>query len=58
MRVGLERESMAREKKFGALSDPMALLTSAFCAPPAIREEYAFSDRPVLKDRVRPILSI
>jgi hypothetical protein len=42
MRVRLELESMARERKFGALSDPMALLTSAFCAPTAIREETLF----------------
>jgi hypothetical protein len=33
---------MAREKKFGALSDPMALLTRLSCSPPAIREDTLF----------------
>jgi len=49
---------MAREKKFGALSDRMALLRVRSCSQPAIREDTLFSDRPVLKDRVRAILSI
>jgi hypothetical protein len=40
--VWLEGESRAREKKFGALSDLMALLTSAFLLAAGDSGRYAF----------------